>query len=84
MASRVCISEFSALGMQGSAPIATLPSLRDQAVLDISGGVQSSAACGADTKYVRVLAEVRASVRVGGTATTANMVLAAGVPEYLG
>jgi hypothetical protein len=70
--------------MQGSAPIATLPSLRDQAVLDISGGVQSSAAVGADTRYVRILSEVRAAVRVGGTATAANLTLAAGVPEYFG
>jgi hypothetical protein len=85
MASRVTISEFANLGFAGdTAQIATLPSLRDQAVLDITSGVQSSAACGADTKYVRIVAEVRASVRVGGTATIANMVLMANTPEYFG
>ncbi len=87
MASRVTISEFGALGTGSSgqlAQVAALPSLRDQAVLDISGGVQSSAAVGNDCKFVRIMSEVRASMRVGGTATTANLVLAPNVPEYFG
>jgi hypothetical protein len=87
MASRVTISEFATLGIAGSgqlAQVAALPSLRDQAVLDISGGVQSSAAVGSDTKFIRIVSEVRASMRVGGTASIANTVLVANVPEYFG
>jgi hypothetical protein len=87
MASRVTITEFAALGQGGSgqlAQIAALPALRDQAVLDVAGGVQTSAAFGTDTKFIRVVCEVRTSVRVGGTATIANLVMVAGVPEYFG
>jgi hypothetical protein len=84
MASRVSIAEFAVLGGPGGTQIATLPPLRTQADLDLSTGVKSSAAIGSDTKYVRIVAEVRAAVKIGGTAVTTDMPLMANIPEYFG
>jgi opacity protein-like surface antigen len=87
-ASRVWISEFAVLtatASGGSAgQMAALPSLVDQSTLDISGGVQSSAAFNAQTKYVRVTCEVQCAVKVGGTATTSSLPIGAMSPEYFG
>jgi hypothetical protein len=87
-ASRVWISEFAVLTATASGgasgQMAALPSLVDQATLDISGGVQTSAAFNQSTKYIRITCEVQCSVRVGGTATTSNMPLGAMSPEYVG
>lgn len=86
-ASRVWISEFGVLTVTNTstqAQIAALPSLTDQATLDISGGVQASAAFGSQTRYIRIVCEVQCAVRVGGTATTSNMLLGALSPEYFG
>jgi hypothetical protein len=84
---RVWISEFSALGASGTnvpAQIATLPPLVDQTVLDVTSGVQSSAAFNSQTKYIRVCVEAQTAAKVGGTATTASMPLPAGQCEYFG
>ena len=84
-ASRVWISEFSVLGgPPGPTQIATLPSITNQATLDISGGVQSSAAFNSQTKYIRVYCEVQCAVKSGGTATTADTPIPALSPEYFG
>lgn len=88
-ASRVWISEFGVLAAtsSGGAPaqIAALPSLVEQSTLDLSGGTaQTSAAFGSQTKYIRILCEVQCSIRVGGTATTSNMLLPALGAEYFG
>jgi opacity protein-like surface antigen len=87
-ASRVWISEFSVLtatASGGSAgQMAALPSLADQATLDISGGVQTSAAFGSQTRYFRIICEVQCAVKVGGTATTSSTLIPALSPEYFG
>lgn len=87
-ASRVWISEFGVLtatNSGGSAgQMAALPSLVDQPTLDITGGVQTSAAVGSQTRYVRIICEAQCSIRVGGTATTSNILLPALSPEYFG
>lgn len=86
MVSRVWISEFSVLGVtsNGGAQIASLPSLVDQSTLDISGGVQSSAAFNAATRYIRVFSEVQCAVKGASGATTASLPVAAFTPEYFG
>lgn len=85
-ASRVWISEFGVLGTanNGSPQIASLPSLTNQSTLDISGGVQSSAAFGSQTKFIRIVCEVQCAVKVGGTATTSDTLIGALSPEYFG
>lgn len=87
-ASRVWISEFAVLTAtaSGGSPgqMAALPSLTDQATLDISGGVQTSAAFGSQAKYIRVTCEVQCAIKVGGTATTSSMPLGAMASEYFG
>lgn len=87
-ASRVWISEFAVLtatASGGSAgQMAALPSLVDQSTLDISGGVQTSAAFNASTKYIRITCEVQCAVKVGGTATTSSLPIGAMSPEYFG
>ena len=85
-ASRVWISEFTNLApTNGTTPaqIAFLPSA-NQPTLDISGGVQSSAAFASGTKYIRITCEVQCAVKVGGTATTSDTLLPALSPEYFG
>lgn len=87
-ASRVWISEFAVLTAtaSGGSPgqMAALPSLVDQSTLDISGGMQSSAAFNGQTKYIRITCEVQCAVKVGGTATTSSLPLGAMSPEYFG
>jgi hypothetical protein len=85
---RVWISEFATMGATASggvpAQIASLPSVADQAVLDVTGGVQTSAAFNALTRFIRVCVEVQSAAKVGGTATTASMPILAGQCEYFG
>lgn len=87
-ASRVWISEFAVLTATASGgssgQMASLPSLVDQATLDISGGVQSSAAFSSSTKFIRVTCEVQCAVKVGATATTSSLPIGAMSPEYFG
>jgi len=87
-ASRVWISEFAVLTAtaSGGSPgqMAALPSLVDQSTLDISGGVQTSAAFNGATKYIRIMCEVQCAVKVGGTATTSSLPIGALSPEYFG
>jgi hypothetical protein len=86
-ASRVWISEFGVLTATNSGSagqMAALPSLADQSTLDISGGVQTSAAFGSQTKYIRITCEVQCAVKVGGTATTSSLPIGAMSPEYFG
>jgi hypothetical protein len=86
-AQRVWISEFAALGASSTnvpAQIATLPTLVDQTVLDVTSGIQTSAAFNAQTKYIRVCVEAQTAAKVGGAATTASMPMLAGQCEYFG
>ncbi len=85
-ASRVVVSEFRTLGTGSNSPaqIGSLPSLRNQTPLDISGGVQSSQAFGSDTTYIRVICEVQCTVKGGSGATTSDTLLPALSPEYFG
>lgn len=88
-ASRCWISEFGVLAATNSggvpAQIAALPSLVDQSTLDLADGTaKTSAAFGSQTKYIRIVCEVQSSIRVGGTATTSNILLPALSPEYWG
>jgi hypothetical protein len=87
-ASRVWISEFGTLGSTNSggspAQIATLPTLADQPVIDISGGVQNSAAFTSQTRYIQIMCEVQCAIKSGGTATTGSLTIPAGQPIYYG
>jgi hypothetical protein len=87
-ASRVWISEFSTLTATASGgssgQMASLPSLVDQATLDISGGVQASAAFNSQTKFIRITCETQCAIKVGGTATTSSLPIGAMSPEYFG
>lgn len=87
-AQRVWISEFAVLGATASggvpAQIAALPTLADQAVLDTTSGVVTSAAFGSQTRYIRICVESQSAAKVGATATTASMPLFAGQCEYFG
>lgn len=87
-ASRVWISEFGVLTAtaSGGSPgqMAALPAITIQSTLDISGGVQSSAAFNAQTKYIRIICETQCAINGGGTATTSSTLLPALSPEYFG
>lgn len=87
-ASRVWISEYAVLtstASGGAGQMAALPSLVMQSTLDISGGVQTSAAFGGGTKYIRIICEVQCAVRGDGSAaTTSSVLLPALLPEYFG
>ena len=87
-ASRVWISEYAVLtatASGGSAgQMAAIPAITIQTPLDISGGVQSSAAFNAQTKYIRIVCEVQCAVNGSGTATTSSTLLPALSPEYFG
>jgi hypothetical protein len=87
-ASRVWISEYAvmtATASGGSAgQMAAIPAITIQSPLDISGGVQSSAAFNAQTKYIRIVCEVQCAVNGSGTATTSSTLLPALSPEYFG
>ena len=87
-ASRVWISEFGVLTTTATAgspgQMAAIPAITIQSTLDISGGVQSSAAFNAQTKYIRIICEVQCAISGSGTATTSSTLLPALSPEYFG
>lgn len=88
LASQCFISEYSRLGITIAGvqpPISSEPSITDQAV-DFSGGATQSAAFSATTYFIRVWCDAQASLAFGSnpTATTANMPIGAGAPEYFG
>ena len=86
-ASRVWISEFAAIGSSNNnvaLQVGTLPTITNQSTLDISGGVQSSAAFNAQTQYIRIMCEVQCAVKSGGTASTSDMLMPALSAEYFG
>jgi hypothetical protein len=87
-ASRVWISEFAVLTATASGGVpgqmAAIPTIITQSTLDISGGVQSSAAFNAQTKYIRIICEVQCAISGSGTATTSSTLLPALSPEYFG
>ena len=85
-AQRVWITEFATLGGVsggGQAQIANMPAVARQQV-DVTGGVQSSAAFNASTRYIRVVCEVQCAVRGDGTAAVTDTLLPAYFPEYFG
>jgi hypothetical protein len=85
-AQRVWITEFAGLGNVsggGQAQIANMPAVARQQV-DVTGGVQSSAAFNASTRYIRVVCEVQCAVRGDGTAAATDTLLPAYFPEYFG
>lgn len=88
-ASKMYISEYATMGVVrtpgGSvAQIGAEPVVTDQAPVDYSGGVASSAAVNDNTSFVRVLCTATCSVKFGTnpTASASNKPLAAGAPEY--
>jgi hypothetical protein len=87
-ASRVWISEFGVLAATSSggvpAQIAALPSLADQPVLDISGGVQTSATFTSQTRYIQIMCEAQCAIKAGGTATTSSLTIPGGMPFNFG
>lgn len=87
-ASRVWISEFGVLTATNSggvpAQAAAIPAIAIQSTLDISGGVQSSAAFNGQTRYIRIICEIQCAINGGGTATTSSTLLPALSPEYFG
>lgn len=93
-ASKLYIAEYAQVGTavyasggsQGVLEIAQEPSLQ-QTPVDFSGGVASSVAFGANTKFVRIICDAQCSVKFGPspqTATNANTPLGALIPEYFG
>lgn len=92
-ASKLFISEYSTLASTNSggssAQIAAEPAITDQTPVDFSGGVASSAAFNAGTRYIRLMCDTRCAVKVrpacaGTSASTSNKPLAADTPEYFG
>lgn len=91
MATQMSVTEFLNVGNAGTnfqnpAEIAMTPPVVDQGSVSFGGGATQSAAFNASTRYVRLLCDVQCSVAFGAnpTATTSNMVLPAGLPEYFG
>ena len=89
-ANKAFISEYGVLAATNSggvpAQIAAEPALNDQ-VVDFSGGVTSSSAFSAQTRYIRIQCDTRCAVRfstAGTAATTSNKPLEAASPEYFG
>lgn len=77
---------YASGGAGGVLEVAQEP-CKDQTPVDFSGGVASSAAFDAKTRFVRIICDAQCSVKFGAspqTATNANAPLAAMVPEYLG
>lgn len=87
-ASKLYISEYNTIGnvIGTTAQIANEPVVVDQAPVDFSGGVASSATFNSQTVFVRIICDVQCSVKFGTnpTATNANKVLPALTPEYFG
>jgi hypothetical protein len=81
---RVWITEFLTIRVEAAAPMATLPSLVAQPVLDISTTRQASAPFNAQTRYVRIVCEVNCVIKNGGTVSQNDLMLPALRPEYFG
>lgn len=91
MATQMSITEFLNVGNAGGnftqpLEVAMTPPVIDQGSVNFSGGATASAAFNAQTRFVRLVCDVQCSVAFGAnpTATTSNMVLPAGLPEYFG
>src|SRR5215831_21331520 len=83
---RVWITEFSSVATAGGTALqmARFPAVAKQQV-DTTGGVQSSAAFNASTRFIRVICEVQCAIRADGTTATAtDLLLPAYTPEYFG
>lgn len=84
---RVWISEFSSIPISNNGgpvnQVGQLPAVANQQ-LDISGGVQSSAALNTATRFVRIVCELQCAAKVGGTAATTDTLIPALKPEYFG
>ncbi|MDI3563571.1 hypothetical protein [Bradyrhizobium sp. Arg816] len=82
-ASSCNVSEFPLLAEAG-VQVAQAPPLVDQAPVTTSGTSAQSSAFSGDTKMARFWCDTQSAVAVGAnpTATTNNMPLSAGVPEY--
>ena len=83
---RVWITEFASVGSAGGGAlqIAKMPAVAKQQV-DTTGGVQTSAAFNASTKFIRVICEVQCAVRADGTAATiTDLLIPAYTAEYFG
>jgi hypothetical protein len=83
LASSCNVTEFPLLA-EANVQIAQAPPLVDQAPVTTSGTSAQSAAFGGDTKMARFWCDTQSAVAGGSnpTATTNNMPLSAGVPEY--
>jgi len=64
--------------------LSTAPSFAASRVWISECGVQSSAAFGGGTRYIRILCEVQCAVKGGSGATTSDMLIPALLPEYVG
>lgn len=91
LATQMSITEFLNVGNAGGnfqqpLEVAMTPPVVDQGSVNFSGGATQSAAFNTSTRYVRLVCDVQCSVAFGAnpTATTSNMVLPAGLPEYFG
>ena len=87
MAQRVWITEFASLASAegaGTLQVARLPAVTRQ-LLDVTSGVQTSAAFNLSTNFIRVICEVQCAVRGDGVAATANdLLIPAFGAEYFG
>lgn len=83
IASSCNVTEFPLIA-EANVQIAQTPPLVDQTPITTSGTSAQSAAFGGDTKMARFWCDTQSAVAVGAnpTATTNNMPLSAGVPEY--
>ncbi|MCK1718855.1 hypothetical protein [Bradyrhizobium sp. 141] len=83
LASSCNVTEFS-LNAPSGVQVAQVPPLVDQSPVTTSGTSAQSAAFSGDTKMIRAWCDTQSAVAFGSnpTATTNNMPLSAGVPEY--
>lgn len=85
MASRLFVTEYDQSAVAQGWPVLIAQEIgHDQAVVDFSGGAAQSAAFKTGTMMVRLVADSQCSILFGTnpTATTANKLLPALVPEY--
>jgi len=83
---RVWIHELAAMPTAStgvSMQMGRLPVVAKQQV-DITAGVQTSAAFNAATRFIRVVCEVQCAVALNATATVTDVLLPALTPEYFG
>jgi hypothetical protein len=78
------ISEYNAIGGSGQVQVASEPATVDQVTADFTSAAVQSSAFQANTSIVRLICNVQCSVLFGTnpTATNANKVLPALIPEY--